>query len=306
MAIVSTESNIPNFPDFQYSSIVLNNTDTLYTVTEWLNIQPSPCQLETNAPVCLWTTPAFTKLSTVQLYDNINSYNFDILGTGPQLDRIWIFNETNPMATYNGNTGRLWGSISKVTMWMPGPPNNAVFSLPVQCLPRSDMDGKKKKRDTLVGPMFPNGFTIYVRGYGSEELVVEKIYYYDGTNNFVRMDENGMTTLQRGTDVYRYSMISPATLSPFPCEYYSTEAMIWLPPYLQEPVMNVTIDSQPATVWQAYDHFVPTRYQYWYLDKTNNPVYIIDSSMMGAKVMFFEPETPPAGVFDVPGFCFTL
>jgi len=299
MAIVSTESNIPNFPDFQYSYIVLNNTDTLYTVTEWLNIQPSPCLLETNAPVSLWTNPAFTKLSTVQLYNNFNSYQFDVLGDGPQLDSIWIFNGSNPMATYKG------GSISEVTMWLPGPPNSAVFSLPEQCLPSSDMDGKKK-RDTLVGPVFPNGFTLYVRGYAIYELVTETIYYYDGTNDFVRIDGNGFTTLQRGSDVYRYSMVSPSVLSPFPCEYFSTPEMIWLPPIFEAPVMNVTIDSQPATIWQAYDHYIPTRYQYWYLDKTNTPVYLIDSSMMGAKVMFFEPETPPAGVFDIPGFCFTL
>jgi len=306
VASVITQTNIPNSPNFQYSSIMINGGNTLYTVTQWLNINPLPCILETNTPFSLWTKPQFTRVSSIQAFDNNNNVQyFDVLASGAQVDNIWIFNGTNPVGFYNTG-GNFPGTVSKVIMWNPTVPNSSIFNIPMQCLPRSDMDGKKRNvnRGFLLGPSFPAGFTMYVNGFVIDSQVIEKVFYYDAANQFVRIDYNGYTLLQRKTDVYRYSILPQ--LNPYPCEYYSAPTLVWAPPVLNDFILNVTFQGSPATVWQDYDHYVPTQYQYWYFDQTNTPVYIIDSTMVGGKVMYFDRAVPPTGIFDVPNFCFTL
>jgi len=300
---VVTQSSLPLLPNFQYSSILRNDINTLYTVTNWLNINPLPCILETNAPVTIWKKPMLTRLSSIELYGN-NYAVYDVVGAGPQLDDIWFFNGSVPTAYYNAG-GRLGGSISKVAMWNPMPPDNNIFNIPVDCLPRSNMDGKKRSTQ-LAGPVFPVGFTIYIDGFVAQDsMVSEKIIYYDGSHNFVRIDYNGYNILQRGSDVYRYAGDN-SQLNPFPCEYYYAPSPVWAPPVLSDNVLNVTFNGSPATVWQAFDHDVPTQYQYWYFDLIFSPLYLIDSTMVGGKVMYFESKIPPIGIFDIPTFCFTL
>jgi len=143
MATVVTQSSLPLLPNFQYSSILRNDINTLYTVTNWLNINPLPCILEINAPVTIWKKPMLTRLSSIELYGN-NYAVYDVVGAGPQLEDIWFFNGSVPTAYYNAG-GRLGGSISKVAMWNPMPPDNNIFNIPVNCLPRSNMDGKKEE-----------------------------------------------------------------------------------------------------------------------------------------------------------------
>jgi len=305
MAVVTTQDNLPNLPNFQYSSIILNGSNTLYTVTQWLAINPPPCILETNSPVSLKPTPKLTRLSTVHAFDSINNpHTYDVHGEGTQLSDIWLFSGNFPIGYYN-TKGTIPGTISQVLMWSPKVPDNSKFSLPVECFPKSDMDGKKKRSAPLTAPTFPPGFTMYVYGFVVDSQVSEKVYYYDSTKNFVRFDDSGFTILQRGSDVYRFSVLPQ--LNPYPCEYYYSPSPVWAPPLLTDFILNVTLQGSPVQVWQAYDHFVPTQYQYWYIDSTTKePVYIIDSTMVGSKVMYFDPVLPAYGIFDIPPFCFTL
>jgi hypothetical protein len=189
-------------------------------------------------------------------------------------------------------------------MWSPKVPDNSKFSLPVECFPKSDQDGKKRGI-ALTGPTFPPGFTMYIYGFVVDSQVSEKVYYYDSTKSFVRVDDNGFTILQRGSDVYRFSVLPQ--LNPYPCEYYYSPSPVWTPPLLNDFILNVTYQGSPVQVWQAYDHYIPTQYQYWYIDSTTKaPVYIIDSTMVGGKVLYFDPVLPAYGIFDIPAFCFTL
>jgi len=305
MAVVTTQDNLPNLPNFQYSSIILNGSSTLYTVTNWLSISPVTCILETHSPFTIISTPKLTRLSTVHAFDSNNmAYSYDVHADGPNLSDIWLFNGSVPLGYYNTD-GTVPGTMSKVLMWSPMVPDNSKFMLPVECFPKSVLDGKKKKRDVQVGaPSFPPGFTMYVKGFVVDSQVTEKVYYYDSTKSYVRVDDNGYTILQRGSDVYRYSNLPQ--LTPYPCEYYYAPSPVWVPPLLEDFILNVTFQGSPAQVWQGYDHYVPTQYQYWYYDTTQTPVYIIDSTMVGGKVLYFDPTLPGAGIFDIPPFCFTL
>jgi len=301
--VAMTQVNIPKFPNFQYSSMMVNNSNTLYTITQWLNISPPPCILEINAPFTLWTKPQLTRISSVQAIDSNNKpQTFDIIGSGAQLDSVWLFNGMTPTGYYN-NDGLVEGSISKVVKWNFIRSSSTVFSLPEECFPRSNTDGKKK-RNVQFGPTFPVHFTMYINGFIIDSQFTEKVFFYDGMNKFVRLDFNGFTILQRGEDVYRFSILPE--LNPYPCEYYYTPAPVWVPPQFEDFLLNVTFQGTMASVWQAFDHYVPTQYQYWYFDQTLTPVYVIDSTMVGGRVSYFDTRMPPAGVFDIPNFCFTL